>query len=143
MGVEQGKRWARKGHVQSLMGIRVLKVRVDFGYLWQLKSTGIEGVMGLTSKTFDKSFQNCSYNKTNMQPQCLFKYELRLRLVMSEMLAKCLPCKGHRVVYEIMKESEDLEDNHGLLFINLHQIAITAANSKTFIIVRRPFSKVW
>lgn len=126
------------------MGIRDLKVRVDFGFLWQLKSTGTKSIMGLTLKTFDKSFQNCSYNKTNMQPQCPFKYKLKLRLVMSEMLlAKCLPCKGHRVVYEIMKESEDLEDNQGCLFINLHQIAIIAANSKTFIIVRGSFSKVW
>lgn len=47
------------------------------------------------------------------------------------------------MVYEVMKKSEDLEDNQGLLFItfNLHPTAIIAAISKTFIIIRKAFSK--
>lgn len=65
-----------------------------------------------------------------MQPQCLFKDKFGLGSVMSEMLAgKCLPCKGCRVVYGVMKGSEDLGDNQSLLFItfNLHHLAIIAA----------------
>lgn len=62
---------------------------------------------------------------------------------MKSLLANYLPCKGHRVVYEVMKKSEDLEDNQGLLFttFNLHPTAIIAAISETFIIIRGAFSK--
>ena len=72
-----------------------------------------------------------------MQPQCLFKDRSGLGAVVSEMPAgTCLPCKGCRVVYGVMKGSEDLEDNQSLLFItfNLHHLAIIAAISKAFII---------
>ena len=47
------------------------------------------------------------------------------------------------MVLGVRKESEDLGDNQGLLFItfNLHHTAIIAAISKTFIIIRGSFSK--
>lgn len=49
------------------------------------------------------------------------------------------------MVYELMKEGEDTEDDLGLLFItfNLHHTAIIAANSETVIITRGSFSEVW
>lgn len=48
------------------------------------------------------------------------------------------------MVYEVMKKSEVLEDNQGLLFIsfNLHHIAIIAVISKTSIIIRGAFQKL-
>lgn len=61
------------------------------------------------------------------------------------LLAKRLPSKGHGVVYELTKKSEDLEANQGLFFItfNLHPTAIISAISKTFIIIKRSFFKSW
>lgn len=88
-------------------------------------------------KVFERSFKFRVETIINVQLQCLFKDKFGLGSVMSEMSAgKCLPCKRCRVVYGVMKGSEDLGDNQSLLFItfNLHHLAIIAAISKTFII---------
>lgn len=94
-----GKRkGVKKGDSQSLMGIRDLKMRVYSGFLWQLKSTGIKGILRLIlMKVFDKSFkfriaalmtQMCNLSacsRTNLGSDYSWvKY----------LLAKCLPLKG-------------------------------------------------
>lgn len=58
-------------------------------------------------------------------------------------VGKTSASEGYRVVYEVMEGSEDPEGNQGLLIIafNLHHMAIIAAISKVFIIIRRFFSK--
>lgn len=79
-----------------------------------------------------------------MHPWCLFKNKFGLSLLMSEIpVGKMSASKRNRVVYEVMKESEDLEGNQGILFIafSLHRMAIIVAISKIFIIIRRFFSK--
>lgn len=55
---DRDKKWVRKGDVQSLIGIRVLMMRVNFGFLWQLKSTGMRcTVRFILMKVFEKSFK--------------------------------------------------------------------------------------
>ena len=65
---DKDKKWVRKD-VQSLIGIRVLKMRVNFGFLWQLKPTGMRCIMRfILMKVFEKSFK--FRMETIMQQMC-------------------------------------------------------------------------
>lgn len=76
---DRDEEWVRKGDVPSLIGIRILKMRVDFGFLWQLKSTGIKGIMRvILMKVFDESFK--FRMETVMKQMCSLSAYSRTRL---------------------------------------------------------------